>query len=1034
MHLFYSILNLAGNYLLQFLANRGPRLAIYAQTAIIGLLCRITKFAWFDSDPKIREIVDDASQFLSSTLDHCVIGLRLLNALVEEINYPQLSRTFSQHRRVAVSFRDTCLLKIFEIALTMLNQLATRAISFSNLPSDAAERMDETLLDQSLTLLLKCLRYNFIGVNTDESLDDSSSIQVPASWRDKLQSGSPLRLLFNIYRGATTSKIPLIPDQEPPVVQPDLSAAPRSASGKLSVSALASASHYSSAAAASKILTRDFRSSRNGAIKALESLSLLISIRDSIFSNVENRKRYISTTLKGVSGILRDQQGLSDPDCFHRFCQLLSKIKANTQLLELITTEGYAEWLDLVAQFTLTSCNRPLWAGNSIHYILNLWSRLVTSVPYARTEYNSVRTVMSTNLPSATEMLEEYVPKIIGAFIHGRIEALQGPEAEEAMEALNDLEVIEDQLEQLPILARFKYSSTTSVITYVFDPLVSKYMEGRQSLMRSLTSQVNVDPKVMAALKLLECQLSWVVAVIGAIVGGALSSGLHGSALLALISSGNNSNASSTPADLSDEAYDADLIKRVLSLSQDIEAQITTIAGQRAPVAAAQDPSLRMCLPDERLELSLLYFYERFRRAYISESGGMPKTVPSRYKSKPEAPALLASAAMASTKGESAMGDSDQPPTETHLPSGGKEKMFLQMFGRMEMGDHLRVTAFLVTKLASNLRWWGNKEEVISRSLEVLHSLVQTYSSGKLLLALPEVSQLLTHHGPDNFPFLYMQNLARYRTKFYASLTRLVFFESDSENFEPFAQPLLSVLDQLNPHVGSRNEEVMNAIIGACRDWRGIISSAVKENTYRQVFEALHPNHLATFARIAEVWADSPQVTTPLLKMILEFATQRLQRIKFGNNSPNGILLVRAVSAILVAYCSRIESVSVTHHHDPYAVKYKGVMLSAAILSAMLDGEYANFGVLTLYGDNALTSAMSMVLKAIFSIPLDAIQVSRLSICYIYFSLTILCYDTYFSCAFTLLFHVVFLYSHIQRSNVKRCAYFTSCSVAISPL
>lgn len=52
---------------------------------------------------------------LQASHDHHVIGLKILNQLVEEINIPTSGRTLPQHRKTAVSFRDLCLLPIFQV-------------------------------------------------------------------------------------------------------------------------------------------------------------------------------------------------------------------------------------------------------------------------------------------------------------------------------------------------------------------------------------------------------------------------------------------------------------------------------------------------------------------------------------------------------------------------------------------------------------------------------------------------------------------------------------------------------------------------------------------------------------------------------------------------------------------------------------------------------------------------------------------------------------------------------------------------------
>jgi exportin-7 len=116
------------NYVLGYLANQGPALQDFVVVALIKLVCRITKLGWFD-DPVHRELADDVTKFLQATVDHCILGLKILNQLVDELNVPTSGRTLTQHRKTSVSFRDVCLLKVFQLGFTTLKQLQTRSIS-----------------------------------------------------------------------------------------------------------------------------------------------------------------------------------------------------------------------------------------------------------------------------------------------------------------------------------------------------------------------------------------------------------------------------------------------------------------------------------------------------------------------------------------------------------------------------------------------------------------------------------------------------------------------------------------------------------------------------------------------------------------------------------------------------------------------------------------------------------------------------------------------------------------------------------------
>lgn len=53
--------------------------------------------------------------------------------------------------------------------------------------------------------------------------------------------------------------------------------------------------------------------------------------------------------------ILENPQRLSEPTSYHEFCRLLARLKVNYQLGELVKADEYAETLELIAKFTITS-------------------------------------------------------------------------------------------------------------------------------------------------------------------------------------------------------------------------------------------------------------------------------------------------------------------------------------------------------------------------------------------------------------------------------------------------------------------------------------------------------------------------------------------------------------------------------------------------------------------------------------------------------------------------------------------------------
>ena len=175
----------------------------------------------------------DMTNSLQATVEYCIIGLRMLQMLVSEMNQPTTGRTLSQHRKVyhqtythamssspllytlyidmykvAVSFRDQALFRIFQISLTTLRQISTRQISVSDgtlpLPSlipliCIVASQESAMIEAGLQLALSCLSFDFIGTNPDESGEDIGTLQVPSAWRPVFEESATMQLFFDFY-------------------------------------------------------------------------------------------------------------------------------------------------------------------------------------------------------------------------------------------------------------------------------------------------------------------------------------------------------------------------------------------------------------------------------------------------------------------------------------------------------------------------------------------------------------------------------------------------------------------------------------------------------------------------------------------------------------------------------------------------------------------------------------------------------------------------------------------------------------------
>eukprot|EP00580_Thalassiosira_gravida_P016865 CAMPEP_0201660514 /NCGR_PEP_ID=MMETSP0494-20130426/3148_1 /ASSEMBLY_ACC=CAM_ASM_000839 /TAXON_ID=420259 /ORGANISM="Thalassiosira gravida, Strain GMp14c1" /LENGTH=1109 /DNA_ID=CAMNT_0048138419 /DNA_START=380 /DNA_END=3709 /DNA_ORIENTATION=+ len=830
------------NYVLGYLANNGPTLQDFVTLSLIKLVCRITKLGWFD-DATHRELTEDVTKFLQATVGHCILGLKILNQLVDELNIPTSGRTLTQHRKTSVSFRDLCLFKVFQLGLTTLKQLQTRAISTAN------HREEVILGEQALGLTVRCLNFDFIGTNPDESTEDVGTIQAPTNWRPVLQDPSTTELLLDFYANT-----------DPP------------------------------------------RSN-----KAMEAVILICSVRRSLFPSDKEREAFLGRVMTGIRELLKNQTGLQHQDNYHQFCRLLGRLKANYQLSELVKTEGYLEWLELAASFTTQSIRNWQYSTNSIHYLLALWGRLVAAVPYVRPE---------TGAKGHVQALENHVLRVVECYIESMLGSVETVlRSEGALEdPLEDDGSLMEQLDRLPTICRFQYSSVATILVGKFDPLLEKYREIMSHLVNSSTE--SAPPNVAQQAAILEGQLTWLTYMVGSIVGG------H--------------SWSSSRIGNGEETLDASLSKRVLQLAQGMDYRLTSSNG----VGKA----------DSKLEVAMLYYFQNFRRVYMfmweqSSSGSSSIST------------------MGSMKLES-------------VPST-KQKVYQNMFEHMGLGDHTVVANLIVTKIGKNLKFWPDEHDIVAKTLNLLTDMAGGYSSSKLLLTLDTVKYLASHHTHDEFPFLNVPSNARHRTTFHAILVRLLLSPGGEEKlgltFDKFMKPIVETMSQLGALDSSqlRSEAARMPLIGVFRDLRGICMSLHNRRTFGMLFDIIEPQHLPLLPKVADLWYEQPDVMISLLRFMHEFCHNKANRVNFDQSSPNGILLFRATSDVVCAFGRRTLATATPATGDIYKMKYKGMSIALAVLNSALGGNYVCFGVFALYNDPALDSALDISLKMALSIPLD---------------------------------------------------------------
>lgn len=717
----------------------------------------------------------------------------------------------------------------------------------------------------ALSVTTACLSFDFIGTNPEESPEDVGTVQVPSSWRSIVQDATHMQLLFEFYLNTV-----------PPMSN-----------------------------------------------LALESIVQLASVRRSLFAVEKERTDFLNHLMKHVHSIMLEKKGLEHVENYHEFCRLLGRLKASYQLSELVRTPGFSDWLGLAVDFTVKSLENWEMSMNSIHYLLALWARLVSALPYLKPEANDGQVF--------SQFLRQCVMQVVQAYIDIMLSSVDAVvESDGGIEdPLDDEGSLKEQMDRFPVLARLQFDTVAQYLVTQYEEIIGQY----QSVLGSL--QGRASDQVAAQISVMEGRLTWLTHMIAAIIGSP-------------------SHSDSRKAG-DDQVWDGQMSRYVFQLVQLVDYRLENSQGQAK------------C--DIKLESAILTFFTSFKKVYLMDNFTRDNMVPINIGS------TLPGGSMAHPMLAAALSGLEPPPQEN-----------VTIYDTMGLGDVNAIMNIVVIKICNNIRYWHRANELLDATLQVFVDLIAGYSSSKALLNLETVNFMVHNHVGAHFPFLGYDSDNKYRISFYTALTRLVFTAAEDINneFDDFLTPVLEIIEQLNQTEDLSEASVKVALVGLFRDLRGITQATTTKRTYNLLFDAVFPACFELLKRATEFNYNDPHVMTALLKFLMEFVYNKGVRVAFDQSSANGILLFRETSEVLCSYGSRVLSLPV--EQDIYVEKYKGIRLLLNTLSFALSGNYVNFGVFALYGDKALQNSFDVSLQLCLNIPLeDVLAYVKLSKAYFQF-------------------------------------------------
>ncbi|WKY12819.1 hypothetical protein Q1695_003985 [Nippostrongylus brasiliensis] len=414
-------------YILNLLGSRSSSLPPFIVSSLCQLFARITKQEWTYTDSNDQHVFHAPISDLLATIDPNG-GSQSMLAL--QLLSTLLTDFNSQAGMESVNKHRKGIALFRDSHIFEIFETSVSLLEAISRKDDASLQMPFVLA--VLDLCLNTLLFDFIGSLSDETSEDNYTVQVPTIWRTAFTDGKLVDLIFQLY-----IKLPSV--------------------------------------ASEKILHIGVQ---------------LTSVRRTLFNGSE-RQTYLEHVVAGVKRVIEHPEKLTEQPAFHEFCRMVSRLKTNFQLCELIKVPDYTAVMRLLAQFTVESLRMMDLSANSTYFLLMFWQRMVTSVPYVRS--------------SEDHLLNLCCPEIMTAFVESRLQNVERVIRDGHDDPLEDQGSTLQIMEHLAIICRCEYEKTAQLLASAFDENARIMEAGPEG-----------DIRVLIA----EGRLVWLVTLIGTAVFG----------------------------------------------------------------------------------------------------------------------------------------------------------------------------------------------------------------------------------------------------------------------------------------------------------------------------------------------------------------------------------------------------------------------------------------------------------------------------------------------------------------------------------
>jgi hypothetical protein len=499
------------DFLLSAILERHATFGQACAEPLLSLLCRILKVGWYDSE-SYRGVVDRVVLIAGGHTDSPipdasrVVAMRLLASLVAAISHNSDKR-FVHHRKTLLSFRDHALTSIWACAF---NQL--KAVLQGQSPiADEAQRF--VFCKHVLQVLYEVLDFDFTcSAAHTTATDDLCHLNPPEAFGPILLAPEVLQALMQTYEGLAEhpshaslalSCIVQLSGCKRSLFSPNPSSAPGTPRIGVSGSLLSmprglatsSAMPHPGGLGQGGLGVSEMMGGASNATQPRLGTVHAGPTAGPVYRRVE----FTAALLEWQTSLFESKRGMSDLSNYHQFCRLLYQMKSFYLMKELASCAVYPKWLAGLAAFTTASLANYEYALNSVHFLMKLWSRLVSCLEFSGDE---------------PLLVDNYAHVVLRAYVDAHLAVVSREYADPGGP-------MEDPLSAIMVLQMADAVKTLAHCRYEFN---------RDYFLDLLRSRVGslLEPQIRADLPSrcrAEGELAWIVQVVAAVISGRLYAG-----------------------------------------------------------------------------------------------------------------------------------------------------------------------------------------------------------------------------------------------------------------------------------------------------------------------------------------------------------------------------------------------------------------------------------------------------------------------------------------------------------------------------